>query len=44
LAAIAYYFYVSRQQSVIIEEIDELRDELDRLEGAQEDSTAEQTG
>jgi hypothetical protein len=44
LAAIAYYFYVSRQQSEIIDEIDDLREELDRLEGAQEDSAAQQSG
>jgi len=44
LAAIAYYFYVSRQQSEIIGEIDDLREELDRLEGAQEDSAAQQSG
>ncbi len=44
LAAIAYYFYVSRQQGEIINEIDEMREELDKLEGVQEDSAAEQTG
>ena len=44
LAAIAYYFYVSRQQGEIIDEIDELREELDKLDRVQEDSSAEPTG
>ncbi len=33
LGAMAYYFYVSRQQNELGDEIDKLREQLDALEG-----------
>lgn len=36
LAIIGYYFYVSRKQTEIIEEVDELRNTLQALEQAEE--------
>jgi preprotein translocase subunit YajC len=39
LVAYGYYFYVSRKQRDISAEIDELRDELDKLDKQPEEKT-----
>lgn len=44
LAALGYYFYTSRQQTEIINEIDELRTELEDLDDGSDRSSSKQVG